>query len=142
MSSKNIQTKLIFHLFFILLVILEGCDYQLKNQIASPSGWVIYEFDANFKIKTVGIKFDRDHTCHLPMVNAGDYLTKRTIGRWEIETKNKRKYIKITSLIRQFNNVKFEIKSIETIQDAQTHGLLLKMILVSDSIKMTCYRHY
>ncbi len=135
---SQVAKKMIACVSFLLLI--SGCDNKIIDQITVTSGWVIYEFDANFQIQTPGLSFEKDHTCHLPMVEDNDYIEKKTQGRWELIKKDTKKYIKITTSNPNFNNIEFEIQSIETIQDPETLGYLGKMVLESDSIKITCYR--
>ncbi|HCT86138.1 MAG TPA: hypothetical protein DF296_13185 [Candidatus Margulisbacteria bacterium] len=130
-----------YYKLLTFLIILIGCNNNnIERHLTARSGWVIYEFNASFNIKTPGIAFREDHTCSLPMVGGNDYIEKKTIGTWDLQRKNKKYFVKIKSLNPKFNNVEFEISSLETIQDSTTMGKFEKLVLKSDSIQIICYR--
>lgn len=124
--------------FFILLFLI-ACN-SLENKL--EGGWVIDKAYINNKkviwdLYTNSLNLKNDNKCTLPYDKWEHKNTAKQKGSWKAFNKNDTLYLKITTKNKYFNRT-FRIKNLRKVRDSVSLGLLMKMTLVSDSLKLKC----
>jgi len=133
---KNLYAFLLLSIF-----LFTACD-DIENQLRGT--WVIDKAYINnnpviWDLIGNAIGLDKDMTCNLPIIYVDDRHTIKETGTWEIIDKNKVKYLQIKTTNSFFNRT-FEISNLRKIQDPVSLGYLMKMTLITDSLRLDCTR--
>lgn len=139
MYAKFIRKILFFSFLFLFICGCESRKTQIMgywhiNEVFYHNELVIYDLPASF------FSLNKDYTCELP-TRYEERNSNKNIGSWSVYTKDKVTYLNVDSENALFNRT-YKLESFGKIQDKETKGYLLEMVLVSDSLKMVCWRQY
>lgn len=121
------------------LLILSGCNELEEKLIGS---WVVdqayyHDEPVMWDLYSNGFSLNENHTATLPISNWEDRHTDKEKGTWKAFKENGAAYLKIDTKNPIFGRT-FEIQDLRRVQDSISLGYLMKMTLVSDSLKMVC----
>ncbi len=121
-------------------MILSRCN-PLKEKIEGT--WVvdkayIYDEPAVWDLYGNGIGLESNNNCVLPPINNYKTRTKgEREGLWRVYEKEGVPYLKIETENTVFNKT-FRIENLRQERDSYSMGQLMKMSLVSDSVRFDC----
>ncbi len=84
-----------------------------------------------------GLGLEKDKKCNLPLITGNN---DEGTGTWRVFKKGKVSYLEIKPNNNWIFNRTFEIQNLKLVGNDRT-GYLMKMTLVSDSLKLDCTRH-
>ncbi len=124
----------------IFLVLLFSSCNELEKKIEGY--WVIDNACINntpvlWNYYSNGFELKSDKTCFLPINDFSYRNSDKETGKWSAYEEKDKSYLKIETTNEIFNR-NFEIKNIRIIRDSISWGNLLKMTLISDSLKLDC----
>jgi hypothetical protein len=135
------KNKIIYkiRLILFLTLFLVSCN-NLDNQL--KGGWVVDQAYYNnepvvWDLFGNGFDLNNDYTCVLPVYNSWDRNTVKQKGTWTTYKDKNILHLKILTTNQLFNR-DFQILRLRKIKDKESLGSLLKMTIVSDSLKMDC----
>lgn len=121
----------------ILLCSCHNLDEKIKG------GWVVDQAYYNNKVViwdlyTNSLNLKDNNNCELPPINRlSERSPDETIGKWKLYKENGKLYLQINTTNKIFNRT-FEIQKLRKEKDTISWGDLLKMTILSDSLKMEC----
>ena len=133
--------KKIFILITISIFIV-SCN-RVEKEV--QGGWVIdqayyYDEPVIWDLYGNGMSLRKDKTCHLPAISEFHERTpEEETGTWKVFKKDNISYLEIKTHNWIFNRT-FEIQNLRKVQDSISWGYLMKMTLMSDSLKLDCTR--
>lgn len=122
-----------------LICIFTACD---KRESIVQGDWVVDQAYYNnvpviWDLYSNGFNLKRNGTCYLPISDYSHRDTERQAGLWELINKNNRVYLQINTTNFIFNRT-FAIHNLRKVQDTVSWGYLMKMTLISDSLRLDC----
>jgi len=140
MKNKNFKNVGLGLVFVLMGIYLSSCRNELDKKIEGV--WVIdqaYYHDnaVVWNLYSNGLILKNDYSCDLPISNANDRNTEKENGIWSISEKDGNKCLVIETSNELFCRT-YRIDKLERVQDKVSLGLLLKMTLVADSLKLDC----
>ena len=127
-------------LILILIVFsLTACN-KLEKQIEGD--WAIDQAYINdepviWDLFHNGLFLEKDKTCKLPIIDYTYRGSNQEKGTWTVFKENGGRYLQISSENTLFSRV-FEVQDLYEVMDERSWGYLLKMTLVSDTLKFDC----
>jgi hypothetical protein len=126
--------------FILLIFLLLSCN-NIKKDL--EGGWIINQAYINNKpviwdFYNNCIDLKKDKTCELPPINS--FINRNQnecVGYWDVKEKDNSFYLVIKTNNVFFNRT-FEVSEIIKVTDSVSFGNLMKMSLISDSIKLDC----
>jgi hypothetical protein len=133
--SKSIKHKkaLIVSIMSFTIISCNHLEKQLQD------GWTIDQAYYNdepviWNLYNNYLGLNRDYTCSLPRINID--AAAEDIGKWKYFQQNDKLYLQISTENWIFNRT-FEIRDLRKVGDPRM-GYLMKMTLISDSLKLDC----